>query len=114
MSRIAYRFDLDAATPLTEAEMSLHLAMIALEGLFGRAGVRLDARYHLDEPRRAIVVDGSTLIGESLVKVFAALLIREFGDAGFTVRRIVPSSSTGDPEPTTPAPPPRAPSMAAA
>jgi hypothetical protein len=114
MTRLAYRFEVDASVPLDEAEMSLHLAMIALEGLFGRAGVRLDARYRLDAAGRAIVVDGSTPLGESLVRVFAALLIREFGDECFVVRRISPSTPAPDPDPAPPNPPPRATSMAAA
>jgi hypothetical protein len=96
MPRVTYRLEFEAAVPLAEAEMSLHLAMIALEGLFGRASVRLDARYRLDEAGRAIVVDGSTQVGESLVRVFAALLIREFGDDSFVVRRA--SASTPEPE----------------
>ena len=87
MAKVIYRFEFEPAVPLAEAEMSLHLAMIALEGLFGRAGVRLEARYRLDEAGRAIVVDGSTQVGESLVRVFAALLIREFGDDSFSVSR---------------------------
>lgn len=87
MIRLSYRFEFQASVPLEEAEMSLHLAMIALEGLFGRAGVRLDARYGLDSPGCALIVDGSTPLGESLVRVFTALLIREFGDDRFTVHR---------------------------
>jgi hypothetical protein len=35
MSALAYRFEINPLVPLAEAEMSLHLAMIALEGLFG-------------------------------------------------------------------------------
>ena len=99
---------------MVQAEMSLHLAMIALEGLFGRAGVRLDARYRLDEPGAAIVVDGSTQVGESLVRIFAALLIREFGDDSFVVRRAFGSMRPADPENSDPSAPHRATSAAAA
>lgn len=87
MSQTIYRFEIDQSVPLTEAEQSLHLAMIALEGLYGSAGIRLDARYHLDEGGRAIVVDGSTPIGSSLVKVFSTLLTREFGEDAARVIR---------------------------
>ena len=80
MSQTTYRFEIDKSVPLTEAEQSLHLAMVAIEGLYGPAGVRLDARYHLDESGRAIEVDGSTPVGSSLVKIFTTLLLREFGD----------------------------------
>src|SRR5690349_1650792 len=91
MPQTVYRFHIGERVPLDEAEMSLHLAMIALEGLFSPAAVRLDARYHLDGPGRAILVDGSTPLGRSLVRVFTTLLCREFGDECFAVRRI-PSS----------------------
>lgn len=88
MPPTVYRFEIEKSVPLAEAEMSLHLAMIALEGLFSAAGLRLDARYSLDEPGRAIVVDGSTPVGASLVKVFTTLLTREFGEECFAVRRV--------------------------
>ena len=102
MPATAYRFEIDPSVALAEAEMSLHLAMIALEGLFGGAAVRLDARYRLDEAARAVVVDGSTPVGGSLVRVFATLLAREFGDDGFSVRRVgedalPPATGTGAP-----------------
>lgn len=81
-------FELESHVPLTDAEMSLHLAMFAVEGLFGRAQVRLDARYELNESHDAIVVDASTPVGVHLVRVFTSLLQREFGDDSFRVRRI--------------------------
>lgn len=87
MTPAAYRFEINPDVPLEEAELSIRLAMIALEGLFGHAGVSVDARYRLDEPDRAVVVDGSTRVGAALVRVFATLLSREFGDGSYTVRR---------------------------
>ena len=87
MSQPPYRFEIGQAVPLEEAELTLQLSIYALEGLFGNAGVRLDARYDIDEAGRALVVDASTEIGMSLVRVFAALLLREFGDDAFSVRR---------------------------
>ena len=83
-----FRFEFDRTVLLTEAEMTLQLAIIAVEGLFGQARVRLDASYHLDEPRRVIIVDGTTVIGSAVVRVFIGLLIREFGEDAFHVRRV--------------------------
>ena len=83
-----YRFELEAEVPLLEAEMSLHLAMVAVEGLLGQAAVRLQTSYHVDEPRSAIIVDGTTDAGEALVRVFTGFLIREFGEDAFQVRRL--------------------------
>jgi len=88
MTTDIYRFELDKTVPLEEAEQSLHLAIIAVQGLFGQARVRLDAGYHLDEPRRVIVVDGTTAVGMSVVRVFTEFLLREFGWDGFEVHRV--------------------------
>jgi len=88
-----YRFEMDESVLLSEVEMTLHLAMLAVEGLHGQASVRLEGRYRLDEPGRALLVDASTEVGKSLVRVFTGLLIRELGEDAFSVRRV------SDPEP---------------
>jgi len=88
MTANAYRFQFEPTVPLAEAEMSLHLALYAVEGLYGEARVRLEAGYHVEETRRSIVVDGGTEVGAALVKVFTRLLTREYGEDGFHVRRI--------------------------
>src|SRR4029453_3995885 len=86
MPKTRYRFEIDESVPLTEAEMSLQFAMIALEGLHGQARVRLEGRYDVEQEARALFVDGSTEVGAALVRVFTALMIREFGDDSFAVR----------------------------
>ncbi len=88
-----YRFEFERSVPLTEAEMSLHLSLFAVEGLYGQARVRLDAGYHIDERRRAIVVDGTTEVGAAVVRVFTSLLLHEFGSDGFSVRRVAQAPS---------------------
>ena len=99
MIRDVYRFEFEPTVPLTEAELTLHLAIYAAEGLHGEARVRLEVNYHLDTPRNAIIVDGGTEVGAALVKVFTHLLIRQFGEDGFHVRRVEPvSAETPDPE----------------
>jgi len=83
-----FRFGFQEDVSLVDAELSLHLAIFAVEGLFGVARVRLDVGYHVDEPRRVIVVDASSEVGEALVRVFANLLLREFGNDSFRVERV--------------------------
>lgn len=83
-----YRFEFDQRASLAEAEMTLHLASFAVEGLLGTARVRLDFSYFVDEPRRTIIVDGTTEVGEAIVRVFTGLALREFGEAVFQVRRV--------------------------
>jgi len=87
MTANVYRFGFVPAVPLSEAELTLHLAIYAAEGLHGEARVRLDVSYQLDQPANAIIVDGETEVGATLVKVFTHLLIRQFGEDGFHVRR---------------------------
>lgn len=91
MTPNVYRFEFERSVPIEEAEMSLHLALFAVEGLFGQARVRLDASYHVDEPRSAIVVDGNTEVGAAVVRVFTSLLLHEFGGDSFSVRRAEPA-----------------------
>jgi hypothetical protein len=77
--------------------MSLHLAMLAVEGIFGEARVRLEAAYHLDEARRAIIVDGAMPVGATVAHVFTSFLLHEFGDEAFEVRRVPTSQNkSGD------------------
>jgi len=92
MTASVFRFEFEPSVPLVEAELTLHLAMYAIEGLYGEARVRLEASYHLDDARRSITVDGGTEVGAALVKVFTRLLIREFGEDGFHVRPVEASS----------------------
>ncbi len=93
MTTNVFRFEFEPTVLLTDAEMSLHLAMYAVEGLFGEARVRLEASYHLDGARRSLTVDGGNEVGAAIVKVFTRLLIREFGEDGFHVRRVEPKST---------------------
>ena len=88
MSTEVHRFKFEQSIPLEEAEMTLHLASYAVEGLFGQARVRLDFSYFVDEPRGTIIVDGTTEVGAAVVRIFTGLVIREFGEEAFQVRRL--------------------------
>jgi len=87
MTANVYRFGFVPTVPLTEAELTLHLAIYAAEGLHGEAQVRLEVSYQLDRAANAILVDGGNEVGAALVKVFTHLLIRQFGEDGFQVTR---------------------------
>lgn len=82
-----FRFEFTPTVPLADAELTLQLAMIAAEGLVGKARVCLDASYHVDGPRWAIIVDGTNIVGAIIVRIFVGLLNREFGEDAFAVRR---------------------------
>ena len=82
------QFVFEPGVSLVDAEMTLHLAMFAVEGLLSAARVRLDFNYCVDEPRRAILVDRTTDVGEAIVRVFTGFVLREFGEAAIQVRRV--------------------------
>ena len=69
MDTNVYRFIFEPRIALDEAEMTLQLAVFATEGLFGAASVRLDFGYYIDAPRGTIIVDGTTKIGEGVLKL---------------------------------------------
>jgi hypothetical protein len=83
-----YRFTWEPNVSLNEAELTLHLAGYAVEGLFGQTRVRLDFSYFVDAPRRTIFIDGTTEVGAAIVKVFMGLAFREFGENAFQVCRV--------------------------
>ncbi len=78
-----FRFAPGVSVP--NIEMTLHLAMFAVEGLIGRVAVQLDARYLVDGDGKTISIDGGTLAGQLLIRIYAGLLNREIGDAAFEI-----------------------------
>jgi len=84
----AYRYRFKEGVDLQEAENTLLLAVLAVEGLYGEARVRMDAGYAIDQSIRVIVVDASTEVGQSVNSIFTAYLLREFGRLSFHVRRV--------------------------
>lgn len=88
MEAMRYRFSFPDARTCDEAKLTLSLAVLAVEGLFGTAQVQIDVSYQLDAAARSIVVDGSTAVGAALVKVFANLALREFGEQNVNVERM--------------------------
>ncbi len=92
MTTGTYRFTFGNDIELTDAEATLHLAMIAAEGLFGNALVRMDVSFAVDQAGRNLTVDGTTAVGATVVRMFTSLLLREFGEDAFTVRRVKASS----------------------
>jgi hypothetical protein len=59
--------------------------------------VRINSNYQIDNANHAILVDASTRVGEMVGRVFAALLLRECGEAAFRVERL-----KSPPQPTVP------------
>jgi hypothetical protein len=88
----AFHFDFERHVPLASAELSLHLAMFAVEGLVGQVRVRMSVKYVLDANRHSIVVEGDR-VAQTVARVFAGLLLREFGEDAFRMRSELPGAN---------------------
>ncbi|CAN5266029.1 hypothetical protein BH11PLA2_BH11PLA2_37010 [soil metagenome] len=81
----ATRFRFTPGVSVVSTELTLHLAMFAVEGLVGRVAVRLDTRYAMDVERNVIAIDCRTFVGQLVTRVFAGLLLREIGETAFDI-----------------------------
>ncbi len=88
MNENAYRYRFDEGVDLHQAEETLLLSVLAAEGLYGQARVRMDAAYAVDPGLHAIIVDAGTDVGEAVNLIFTAFILREFGSARVRVRRV--------------------------
>jgi len=88
MTADVFRFLISRDLPLDDAEVTLQLAVIAAESLFGSSQIRLDFSYHLDRVQHSIVLDGTTETGAAIVKIFTGFLQREFRPEDFQIQRI--------------------------
>ena len=89
MKRTVCRYTFEARVPVEEAEATLQLSFFGAEGLYGAARVRNESGYVVDEPTRTFVVDASTEVGETVVRLFTGYATKEFGAGAFRVERIV-------------------------
>ena len=99
MTQDVYRYRFTDKVALHEAEESLLLAVLAVESLYGRSPVRLDAAFCLDREARSCVVDAGSEVGRAIARIFTGFLTRQFGEEAFRVERL---SGLGQ-EATTPA-----------
>ena len=84
----AYRYRFADRVDLRDAGDTLLLAVLAAEGLFGAAQVRMDLGLAVDEAIGVIVVDASTDVGQAVNGIFMSFISREFGPDAFCVKRV--------------------------
>jgi len=87
VSKTIHRYQFEPDVPIEEAEVSLAMAIIAAEALYGQPAVRLSLRYHLSEEKRACAIDGDNDVARDVILIFTQFLIREFGENSFRVTR---------------------------
>jgi len=95
MSTTVFRFRFRSPADLAEAETTLHLSILAAEGLFGEARTRTDVSYRVSAPDTGLLIDASTPTGVAVVRILTAFLSREFGAGGFSVGRVPDRSPSG-------------------
>jgi len=83
-----YRYKFAEGVGLRDAEDTLLLSLLAAEGIYGVARVRMDAAYAVDAPLRAIVVDCATQVGQDVCGIYTSFITKEFGPGAFCVRRL--------------------------
>jgi hypothetical protein len=64
---------------IDEAELTLHLAKIALEGLIGVERVMLETECHVNKKKHSISIATKTGAGMDLARIFLRLVTCEFG-----------------------------------
>jgi hypothetical protein len=88
MNEFAYRYTIAERVPIDEIGVTLLLSVIAAEALYGETEARLNAYHALDADARSVAIDAATPVGRDLNKLFVGFLVKEFGAASFTVRRV--------------------------
>lgn len=80
-----FRYCFDKSVDMREAEATMLVAMIAIEGLHGSSAVRMYGRYKFDPKRRTCWIDAGSAVGHDLNRIYVGFLQREFGSTAFTV-----------------------------
>ena len=88
MNKTIYHYQIKDGILMSAVKDSLLISIMAVESLFGRSRINLEARFRLEKMNRVCIIDVGTLIGETIARVFTGLLIREFGEQAFKVERM--------------------------
>jgi hypothetical protein len=83
----AYHYVFTDAVALPEAEDLLLRAVWAVESLYGRSAVRLDAAFVVDRQERTCVIGADKEVGRAIAHIFTGFLTRQFGEEAFRIQR---------------------------
>jgi hypothetical protein len=89
MTSAIFRYEFPPTVSMAEVEEAIVLAVLAAQGVHGEALVRLEARHYLDGAARKCIVDARTEVGATFNQIFVSFLLREFGNDGFRVERVL-------------------------
>jgi hypothetical protein len=88
MPRDQYCYTFNPDVPSQDVEITLLLALVAVESLHGETQASLDAEYRIDVDRRTCIVGTATPVGRDLNRLFAGFARREYGESAFRVERV--------------------------
>ena len=88
MSREIYAFKFAPEVDMQDASEALLLAAAAAEGLHGRSRIHLEAGFRCDPRARTAEVTAGTEVGDSIARIFIALLTTTVGEETFHVEHI--------------------------
>jgi hypothetical protein len=83
-----YEFTFADKVDMEAIEGILLLAVVSVEGIHGRARVRLDADYHSDPASNTCRINEDNDIGRDICRVFTEFLSLELGEELFSVRHV--------------------------
>lgn len=87
--QILYFFDFKRdRVPQDDVEQALDLAVLAAGFVHGRDRVRIDTHIDVDAAERLVTIDGSTVAGRHLSRLFAGFLRTLHGASSFSVERV--------------------------
>jgi len=87
MNKTIYRYQINDGILMNAVKDSLLISIMAVESLYGRSRINLEARFRLENASRVCIIEVGTQIGETIARVFTGLLIREFGELAFKVEK---------------------------
>ena len=88
MDAIEYRFEFDATVAMSDVEEMLLMAVIAAEGIHGRARVLLDGDFSTDPANRTCLIGARSQVGQDICRIFIEFLNLEISEDAFDVSRI--------------------------
>ena len=86
-----FKFNLEIDRDVIEWHIAQ--SILASEGVFGQAKVRLNAAYLAADNK--VVIDVSSPVGEQIAEVFTWRITKEFGEDSFSLERINDEGHSG-------------------
>ena len=85
---VLFRYKFQPEAEFAEVEDTLFLALSATEAMHGSSQTEIVLRYWSEPKNRAVIIDGSNAIGETLACVFHDLIKKSVAPTDFRLERV--------------------------